>query len=177
MPNHLAKTIYAEKIFQLAKERVNEVFYNSSKEHAIIVHQALVQNAEKYVYIFSSSMCSEVSNNSEYCTIVKKFLESNKDREIKIALTDYSDDFPQMPIANVLAQFKDQVEIKQFDGQVIYKGNPAHFTVSDDRAFRLETNIQEQMAFGNFNSQDQAKELKAIFEDVYRSSLSKPVTF
>lgn len=161
------RTVYAEKIFKLAREKSNEVFYNSSPEHAIIVHQALVQNADSYVYIFSSSMCTEVSNNSEYCEIVKRFLAGSEKRKIKIILTNYDEGFPEKPIAKVLALFPEQVEVKRFDGKVEYKGSPVHFTVSDDRAFRLETNIEEQMAFGNFRSPKQAGDLKAVFENVF----------
>ena len=178
MENNPRRTVYAEKIFKLAKDRVNEVFYNSSPEHAIIVHQALVQNADSYVYIFSSSMCTEVSNNPEYCEIVKRFLSGSEKRKIKIVLTHYEkENFPEKPIAKVLALFPSQVEVRKFDGQVEYKGKPAHFTVSDDRAFRLETNIEDQMAFGNFNSPDQATDLKKVFENVYNSSLTTPVAY
>lgn len=167
MTNNQTRTVYAEKIFQLAKDKTDEVFYNSSSEHAIIVHQALVQNAENYVYIFSSSMCSEVSNNQEYVDMVNKFLADSQNHKIKIILTDYSEDFLNNPIAKVLAKYSRQVEIKRYDGQVMYKKQPAHFTVSDDRAFRLETDIEKRMAFGNFNSPTQAKDLKNIFDKVF----------
>ena len=175
MPNNQTRTVYAEKIFQLAKDKTDEVFYNSSSEHAIIVHQALVQNAESYVYIFSSSMCSEVSNNTEYVEIVKNFLSNNQNHNIKIILTDYSEDFPKSPIAEVLAKHSKQVEIKKYDGKVMYNGNPVHFTISDDRAFRLETNIEKRMAFGNFNSPHQAKGLKEIFNTIFSSSDAEPI--
>lgn len=164
------KTVYAQKIFGLAKEKKNELFYNSSMEHAIIVHQAIAQNAEDYIYIYSSSMCTEVSNNPQYCESIDKFLEADKRRRIKVVLTDYNDDFPSKPIALVFAKHPDQVEVKQFEGHVTYNDKHVHFTVSDDRAFRLETDIMNQMAFGNFNSPDQAEDLKNIFEKIFVAS-------
>lgn len=164
------KTVYAQKIFGLAKERKNELFYNSSMEHAIIVHQAIAQNAENYIYIYSSSMCTEVSNNPQYCDCIDKFLETDSNRKIKVVLTDYDSQFPEKPIAMVFAKHADQVEVRQFGGFVDYKGNHVHFTVSDDRAFRLETDIDKQMAFGNFNSPDQAIDLRSVFEKVFESS-------
>lgn len=169
MSNNQMRTIYEEKIFQLAKNQTNEMFYNSSSEHAIIVHQALVRYAEKYVYIFSSSMCSEVSNNPMYVEYIKNFLAGSQDRRIKIILTEYSESFPDRPIAKVLAQYSRQVEIKRYNGLMMYKEKPAHFTVSDDRAFRLETDIEKQMAFGNFNSPNQANDLKNVFNEVFSS--------
>lgn len=65
--------------------------------------------------------------------------------------------------------------IKRYDGQVMYKKNPAHFTVTDDRAFILETDIEKHMAFGNFNSPSQAKDLRGVFEKIFQSNLDKNI--
>ena len=165
-------SIYATKIFQLAEEHTDEIFYNSSAEHAIIVHQALVKNASKYVCIFSSSMCSEISNNKEYCNFVDQFLKEDKERYIHILLTDCHENFANMPIAQVLAKYPLQVIIKKYTGQVLYNSKPVHFTVSDDRAFRLETDIERHMAFGNFNSTIQAQDLKKVFDQAFTSEVS-----
>lgn len=169
------KTVYAEKIFRLAEEKTDELFYNSSADHAIIVHQALVKNATDYVDIFSSSMCSEISNNPEYCRLVEAFLKADKRHRINIVFTDYEEGFTTMPIAKALLKYPLQVRIRRFDGQALYKEKPAHFTVSDDRAFRLETDIEQHMAFGNFNSPKQATDLKGLFDKIFNSPLSKTV--
>ena len=173
--NATKASVYAEDIFRLAEGKTNEIFYNSSAEHAIIVHQALMKTAEKYVCIFSSSMCSEISNNPEYIAYVRAFLEGGKDRSINILLTDYTDDFWRMPIAKLLAQFPQQVHVKKYDGNAYYKDKPAHFTVTDDRAFRLETDIDKHMAFGNFNSVGQASALKSVFDKMFVSKLATAV--
>jgi len=169
------KSVYAEDIFRLAKGPEDKVFYNSSAEHAVIVHQALVKYAKEYIYIFSSSMCTEISNNPEYCQYMRDFLDLDGTHKIHIVLTDYNDAFKNMPIAKLLADYPMQVIVKQFNGKVMYNGQPAHFTVTDDRAFRLETNIKEHMAFGNFNSPDQAKVLRETFEQIFNSNLCKGV--
>jgi len=176
MATNSFRTVYAEKIFRLAEEKTDEIYYNSSADHAIIVHQALMGNAADYVDIFSSSMCSEISNNQEYCRLVDTFLKSDKKHRINIILTDYEDGFTMMPIAKTLLQYPLQVSIKRYDGRALYKGKPAHFTVSDDRAFRLETDIEQHMAFGNFNSPRQATELKGLFDKIFNSPLSRTVT-
>ena len=169
------RTVYAEKIFKLAEEKTDEIFFNSSADHAVIVHQALMGNATDYVDIFSSSMCSEISNNPEYCRLVSAFLKADKKRRINIILTDYEDGFMMMPIAKTLLQYPLQVRIKRYGGKALYKGEPAHFTVSDDRAFRLETDIEKHMAFGNFNSRRQATDLKGLFDKIFNSPLTKSV--
>ncbi len=168
-------SMYAVKIFKLAEDRTDEIFYNSSAEHAIIVHQALIKNASRYVCIFSSSMCSEISNNNEYCNFVDQFLKGDKDRYINILLTDCHENFDKMPIAQVLAKYPLQVVIKKYAGQALYNDKPVHFTVSDDRAFRLETDIEKHMAFGNFNSTTQAQDLKTVFNQAFQSPIATPV--
>ena len=173
--NATKTSVYAEEIFMLAENKKNEIFYNSSAEHAIIVHQALMKTAEKYVCIFSSSMCSEISNNTEYIAYVRSFLEGSKDRSIKILLTDYSNDFWKKPIAELLAHYPQQVRVKKYDGNAYYKDHPAHFTITDDRAFRLETDIEKHMAFGNFNSEGQARALKEVFDKMFVSKLASDV--
>ena len=173
--NNTKASVYADVIFKLAEEKKNEIFYNSSAEHAAIVHQALVKTATEYMYIFSNSMCTEISNNRDYCDLVRAFLKENKNRQIKIVLTDYSEEFTQKPIAKLLAEFPLQVSIKKYPGEVFFKGKPVHFTVTDDRAFRLETDIDNHMAFGNFNSPDQAKAMKEVFEKVFQSKLSSSI--
>lgn len=174
--NNIKASVYADEIFRLAEERKNEIFYNSSAEHATIVHQALVKTATEYMYIFCSSMCTEISNNPDYCNLVRSFLEGDKNREIKIVLTDYNEGFTQMPIAKLFAESPLQVSIKKYPGEVFYKGKPVHFTITDDRAFRLETDIDNHMAFGNFNSPDQAKAMKVVFEKVFQSKLASSIS-
>lgn len=170
------KSVYETEIFGLAEKRESKVFYNSSAEHASIVHLALASYAKEYIDIFSSSMCTEVSNNQRYCAAVKDFLDADKRRYIKIILTDYTSDFLLTDIAKLLARYSPtQVRVKSYRGQLLYKGQPAHFTVSDDRAFRLETDIEKRMAFGNFNSPNQAKDLKDAFEKIFNSSLVEDV--
>lgn len=120
-------------------------------------------------------MSSDVSNNPEYCYAIKNFLETDRAHVIKIILTDYTDDFSHTEIAKLLSRYPSQVSVKKYDGRVLYKGEPAHFTVSDDCAFRLETDIKERMAFGNFNSPVQAIELRNLFDKIFNSSLVKDV--
>lgn len=168
-------TVYANDIFRMAAGKEDKMFYNSSTAHASIVHQALAKYATDYIDIFSSSMCTEISNNKDYCKYIENYLEGGKERKIRIILTDYSERFNETKIGLLFAKYPGQVSIKSYKGKVIYKDSPAHFTVSDDRAFRLETDIERHMAFGNFNSPEQARALKETFDKIFNSPLAKDV--
>lgn len=173
---NLLSSVYAEEIFELAKGKKDELFYNSSAEHAVIVHQALMKTADKYVCIYSSSMCTEISNNHDYCNYIEAFLKGRKDRKINILLTDYTNDFWNKEVGKILSKYPQQVSVKKYDGTVYYKDTPVHFTVTDDRAYRLETDIENHMAFGNFNSEEQAGTLKEVFDKMFNSKLAESVS-
>ncbi|MDR0620139.1 MAG: hypothetical protein LBG17_09610 [Bacteroidales bacterium] len=169
--------IYKEKIERLAKDRTDEVFYNSSENHARVVVNAIAKNSEQYIKILCCSMCSDVSNNDEYVKSVKNFLSEDKDRKIKILFTKYDGNFPEKPIAQLLKQYTKQVEIKKWDAdeEIKFKDKPVNFTVADDRAYRMETDIEGKLAFGNFNNPEGAKNLSSVFDEAFNSTLASPI--
>ena len=81
-----------------------------------------------------------------------------------------------MPVAKLLTEYPFQVSIKKYPGKVFYNGHPSHFTVTDDKAFRLETDIENHMAFGNFNSPSQAIALREVFDKIFQSELAIEVS-
>lgn len=154
---------YKEDIFRLAKSKENKIFYNSSEKHASIVHQAIMKYAENYVYILCSSLCTDISNNTEYCSLTDEFLSRDCNHQIKIIFTSYEKDFKNKDLFKVFDKYPLQVEMRKFDGKVTVNNKPIHFTISDDRAYRFETDIEKHMAFGNFNGKTQAMSLKEKF--------------
>lgn len=163
---------YKNEILALAVNKTNQIFYNSSEAHAEIVHQAIVKTAENYICIFSGSLCTEISNNTQYCELMDQFLAGNPQRRVRIVLTDFNSYFKNRPLFDVFRKHKEQVEMRSFQGSVRRNGNPVHFAFADDRMFRLETDIEKHMAFGNFNSPEQVKSLKSVFDNVFgRSSV------
>ena len=166
------ETIYKKEIFDLAKSKTDQIFYNSSEKHAAIVHQAIAANAQKYICIYSSCLCTEISNNDEYCKYIDEFLSADKERFLHVVLTDYSCNLAQMPIARVLRKYPRQVVIKKFGGSVVYNKKEIHFTIADDRMFRLETDIEKHLAYGNFNAPENVATLKGLFDRIYQSPIT-----
>jgi hypothetical protein len=164
-------TEYEKAITTLAKERKNEIFYNSSDAHACIVLNNMIKNAEKYVHSICGDMCGEVNNNPKFLQIVEDFLKEDANRKFYILFDEYNNGFPQTEIAKVLAKYPNQVMVKKLkQGHLLYKNKRAHLTISDDRAFRLETNVNEKMAFGNFNDSDDAKILNEVFSQYFNNA-------
>ena len=55
-------------------------------------------------------------------------------------------------------------------------GKDVHFTVSDDRAYRFETDVENHLAKGNFKDEEYSKELENIFRQVFNSKKSFQIT-
>lgn len=165
---------YKGYIENLAKNQVPEVFLNSNKEHALIVLTALISNANKYVKTVCGDMCSDVSSDQIYLDAVESFLSGDRSRTFEILFDSYNaETFPNTRIAELLKKYKEQVTIKELNREydhIYYEGKPVHFSVSDDRAFRIETDIHEKMAWGNFNDKEKAEGFKGAFDGFFNDA-------
>lgn len=160
--------LYLNYIDSLAKEAKNEEFFNSSEEHAKIVLTAIMRYAKRYVNIYCESMMSEVSNNEEYLKVVQGFLE--KGGNMNILLNNYDENIVNKGIYKILSYYPNKIKIKKIEdpaNKIKYNGNPVHFTVADGKAFRLETDIVNKKAWGNFNDPVDGKVLDDVFYRVF----------
>lgn len=160
--------LYLNYIDSLAKEAKNEEFFNSSEEHAKIVLTAIMRYAKQYVNIYCGSMMSEVSNNEEYLNVVQDFLE--KGGIMNVLLNNYDENLVDKGIYKILSLYPNKIKIKEIKDStniIKYNGNPVHFTVADGKSFRLETDIINKKAWGNFNNPVDGKVLDDIFHKVF----------
>lgn len=163
---------FAEYIERLASSSINEEFFNSNESHAQIVLTSMVRHAKKKIRIFSGNMCSEVSNNLTYLNEVKSFL-AERSGSLDILFCDSQDHFKTTEIYRLLSDFiPDQVKIKTTKTLLVIGEKPIHFTVADETAFRLETDIEKRMARGNFNDQATGKMLSERFDSLFANALS-----
>jgi len=84
---------YRESIKWLAKNRINEVFYNSDERYAVVIFSEMIKNSGNYVYVVCKNMNEKVTCDDEYCDAVRKFLSNDKRHEMKILITDYEESF------------------------------------------------------------------------------------
>lgn len=152
---------YKKYIESLAVGSESIEFYNSGPEHAAIVLSTIFKTARQYVRVYCANMLSEtVSNSEDYLQAVDEFLDrvpvvANQNPPLQIIFSNPIEDaFKRTPIYRILWKHQAKVQIKCINrevGGIKYKGIPAHFTCADDRMYRLETDIVNKKAFGNFN--------------------------
>jgi len=162
---------YKESIKYLAENRIDEVVYNSDEEHAVVVLSELIKNADDYVHIVCKNMDPTVTGKPEYLDAVKSFLRKKDSKELKILLTDYDNSFKESDIFNVLKNFPEKVLIKSLGNKfmITSDGSPINWTVADNRAFRLEKDIEKYIAFGNFNDKNLARKFNIYFERFFNN--------
>ena len=101
-------------------------------------------------------------------------------KEVQIAVLKYylfDTHFRDLPIAALLRKYNRQVEIRSREGvDVNFDGKPVHFTMADDKAFRIETDIKAKMAFGNFNNPEQASVLNRVFDRFFNQPETVAIT-
>lgn len=113
--------------------------------------------------------------NDKYADYIRDFLDFRSINKINIITTDNNKSITNIYFINIFSHHPYQVSIKQYNGEIIYKKYPAYFTISDGKSFRLETDTNKYMPFGNFNSPTQAKQLQIVFEKIFHSKLAKTI--
>ena len=167
---------YKEYIESLATSSESVEFYNSGPEHAAIVLGTIFKTASQYVKVYCANMLSEAVSNSEiYLNAVDEFLKrvtavNNQNLPLQIIFSNpIGDAFRRTPIYKILYKHRAKVQIKSLNTSagtrgIRYKGIPAHFTCADDRMYRLETDIVNKKAFGNFNDPQGAMVIRNAFD-------------
>jgi len=162
--------LYSETIESYASGSVDNEFFNSGDEHAMIVLSILVQYAKKSIYIYCGNLCSEVSNNQKYLDNLRAFFKRGGIAKIALCELDESkidSKFLNKEIFKLFNEFSSQVSIKTTIKKVVENKTPVHFTIADDKAYRLETDIICKKARGNFGSEKVVKVLEDIFWKVF----------
>lgn len=171
---------YKEYVRLLSRNNDSKEFFNSDGKHAIIVFGELFNIAKDYVYIFAGCLTSPVANSPEYIQSLSGFIERGGIVRILLNKFDskniiYSDVIRRLLYYKIIGK---NVDIRTTLLKPHYSEDPdkkeLHFTVVDDKAYRIETNVDERSATCNFNNATTAKDLRKIFDMIYvNSSMSK----
>lgn len=163
---------YRQAIEQLAENKKNEQFFNSNAEHARIVLSTIFRYAEQTVDVYCGGVDSVVSGQQEYLDAMESFLKRNG--KLRILFVEKEDDSTKdLPLRKLVDQFPGQVVMKLSGVRYCVKNKPIHFTVADQKSYRLETDIEKRMAFGNFNDPDWGEKLTNLFDEAFNSSAAK----
>lgn len=165
---------YRETVNELARAKSDSLFSNKGTDHALVVIEALLSNAEHCVNIFSGSLKEDFYGNPKIREALEKFL-SEPARQMSI-LTENE---PSEKIIDAIKSLatEDQVSIYRINeakskGRI--KRMPGHFITADNQAYRFETSDESREAVVNFNDPEIATNLNKLFY-LYTNKLSDQV--
>jgi hypothetical protein len=169
---------YKEFVRFLSENRVRKEFLNSDQEHALSVFINLFGQASKIVRIFAGCLSVELSNRPEYIVAISDFIERGGD--VRILLNKYDESLiiksnlmRRLSYYSSIEEYREHIKIKSTKKKFFYVEDPdkkeLHFTVVDENAYRIETDVEERSATCNFNNPENAKVLVKLFDELYES--------
>jgi hypothetical protein len=167
---------YREKVEELAKTDSPIVFYNSSADHAAVVMQTIVKNAQKNIDILAGDLSSLNCQSENFIIPIVNFILSGG--KIRILLDEVKgNDLPKNELFDALKAFQDledykeKVQIRKSLTSITIKGSDSsekiHFTVSDSKAYRIENDTVNFTAKCCFNDPLQSQKLINTFDLVF----------
>lgn len=178
---------YRALVHRLAKNQVDVVFHNSDEDHALIVLTELFEHAKKRVRIFAGALVGSLGSQTEYIFQLVQFIR--RGGHVQILLNDFDAErakgsalYFYLYILQKKPEYQRQVEVKQTSQEITMstpdhdEDVPVHFTIGDDKAYRLEVDIENRESRCNFNSSgSMLQRMIAIFDETFAGETSTSI--
>lgn len=180
-PAQVDPTIKDYEIFisNLAAGGEDKVFLNSSAVHAAIVMKTLFKHSKKDVMVYAYNLNGEVSKDKAYQNEVRSFLERGGNLSVLVEDANSCVEGEMFQIINHYRFFHpDRVKVRASKVSIVdsitdnnlSKETQIHFTISDDKGYRKEVDINNFLAQGNFNDPIEVQKLSSIFNTIFSSN-------
>ena len=164
---------YKEFVRSVYASGENRTFLNSDENHALDVLVQLFQSAQSKVRIFAGCLCKHVGNEPEYVIALSEFIE--RGGTLHILLNAFDEECARNSnLYKRLAYYISTgrpVVIKTTNAHPYRTSDPlkkeVHFTIGDDKAYRIETDIENRTAECNFNNPNLAKATADFFDSLF----------
>lgn len=164
---------YKDFIALIAKSGENRTFLNSDEHHALAVLVQLFQIAQHKIRIFAGCLCKHVGNQPEYIVALSEFIE--RGGTLHILLNNFDENCARTSnLYKRLAYYKSKnypIVIKKTNLKPYRTEDPekkeVHFTIGDECAYRIETDIDKRTAECNFANPILAKQTAAFFDGLF----------
>lgn len=163
---------------RLSETHSDRIFLNSDEDHALAVMETLIRQSQSVLRIFAGNLM-HVGNQPEYIEAISDFVE--RGGKVKIILNKCDDDDIKASnlfrrLAYYMMSNKDIV-IKRTKVQPYFKSDinktPIHFSVGDNNAYRVETDIENRVAECSMNNPTRAKTFIQYFDSLFDSDKCK----
>lgn len=161
---------YIQYIKDLADKKQDALFFNTGALHASFVMSTIFDSSKETIKIFAGNLCGQVSDTETYRTSLNHFLSKNGKlqvllQESKMITSAEPPIFDMLKFYNIV-KFGN-VEVKKLKGSMLGLEGDMHFTVGDNKMYRLEYDVESFKAEGNFNNPIESGRLSTIFDDAF----------
>ena len=172
---------YREFIHMLSETSDDRIFLNKGPEHAKIVLVQIFKQSVDIVRIFAGNLTRVVGDDPAYISALSDFVQ--KGGKVRILLNDYKEELAkESNLYMRLAYFKSvgkDIIVTQTTVRPYQESDPdqtaVHFTIGDDKAYRLETDIMNRAAQGSMNRHDVAAEMAEFFDNIFYGGQSTEI--
>ena len=167
---------YKNRIHDFADRLDPFIFSNEGVEHAEIVLSEMYEHAREKVYVYCGHLDEKLTSRPQYYNALTAYLESGK--ELKVMIGD-NPEVMSPALSRIVEKCREKTTdnkcIKNIECKILKvlsglnshfnfnEKQNIHFTVADNRSFRLETEPKEYRAFCSFNNVDISTKLSTIF--------------
>ena len=177
----MADRKYQDFVKALSISGENRTFLNSDEDHALDVLVRSFQISQNEVRIFAGCLCKHVGNRPEYVVALSEFIE--RGGKLYVLLNNFDEECAKTSnLYKRLAYYKSKdmpVFVKSTTSKPYRTSDPekkeVHFTLGDDKAYRIETDIEKRTAECNFNNPELAKETVAFFDSLFNREDAKEI--
>lgn len=163
---------YRLSLREVARERTGGVITNASVEHASAVIETLFAEAKSEVDILTGTLSPRVYGRSTVVEEAKLFLASSYRNRLRIILeSDSIKDRKNHPLLKECSEFEN-VHLR-YAPLSVQKRYEFHFSVMDADCYRFEGDKHRPTAVARFGHEEGARNLKRIFETLWK--LSNPI--
>lgn len=149
------------------------IFLNSDPEHALVVLEQIFKQSNEIVRIFAKNLCQNVGNEPSYIAALSDFIE--RGGRVRILLNGYQKELAlNSNLYKRLAYYKSQkkdIVVKISKARPYRKSDieqrEIHFTIGDEKAYRIETDTESRTAECSMNNPEVALGIANFFDKLF----------
>lgn len=172
---------YKEFVRQLGMNNDGRVFLNSDPDHAIVVSEQIFRQSNDTVRIFAKNLCRTIGNDPAYIAAMGDFIE--RGGKVRILLNGFEKELAiKSNLYKRLAYYKSlkhDIIVKTTDAKPYLTADAeqkeVHFTVGDNKSYRIETDIEKRTAECSMNNPPVASMTADFFDKMFEDAISTEV--
>ena len=154
-------TSYEKFLKELAANNKSDIVANKGLEHAALLLKTIFNTAQSNVDILCGTLRSDLSRTEDYYNSLKDCIERGV--KVRVIFTGKNTKMVPEMIRTLFDSHRENVEIKEMPSSAL----TAHFTIADDRIFRMEYDIVNFKAYASFNDKEYTSTLQEIFNTAW----------